>query len=179
MTAPSPQTAILWAALWLWGPASPCAAQEDIPIERKLADLYLGDEIDDIQSIYRPAQEWPSHIEPRGRVTRFRVERAYMKSPPRNVETLWLGMKKGRLAEIQIIYDSAHTRRKPVEALAGELASIYGEPQRSGNRFWWSDGRTVLRVFYAEVALLKGRGRGVELRTSIQVMEEGLFLRTD
>lgn len=169
------------SALLLLLLALPVSPQDDTPpIQRYLADLYLGDVMEDIQKIYPPSQEWPSHIEPRGQVRRYRVERAYLKVPVPEVDTIWLGMKKGRLVEIQLIYTAAHSRRQSVERLASELSLIYGEGGRSGNRFWWTDGRTVLRAFHAEVPVLApGGGTKIELRTSLQLLEEGLFRRTD
>lgn len=150
------------------------------PIQRYLADLYLGDVLEDIRKIYAPARDWPSHVEPRGQVRRYRVDRVALKVPIPEVDTMWLGMKKGRLAEVQLIYTAAHTRRQSVEELAGKLSLIYGAGGRAGNRFWWSDGKTVLRAFYAEVPVLaKGGGTTVELRTSLQVLDEDLYRRVD
>jgi len=89
---------------------------------------------------------------------------------------MWLGMKRDRLVEIQLIYDAAYTREESVEQLAGELSLIYGEPRRSQGKFWWTDGETVLRAFYAEVpSPQKDDAGAVELRTSLQVMDAGLF----
>lgn len=161
--------------------ALPAFSQDEAPkVQRYLADLYLGDVMEDIQKIYPPAQEWPSHIEPRGQVRRYRIERYALKVPVPEVDTIWLGMKKGRLVEVQLIYTAAHTRRQSVEKLASELSLIYGEGGRSGNRFWWTDGRTVLRASHAEVPVLApGGGTKTELRTALQLAEEGLFRRTD
>lgn len=154
-------------------------AQEEVSVQRYLAHLTLGDSLKDVQKIYVPTQEWPSYIEPRGHVKRIKVERASVKSMPRPIDILWLGMKKGRLVEIQLVYEAEHTRKKSVEALAGDLALIYGEPKSADGKYWWSDGKTVIRVFTAEVpALIEGE-KGVEFRTSLQLMEEGLFKRTD
>lgn len=170
---------LLLLALLALAPASAFADDEDIAIQRKLGRLYLGDSLKDIKRLYKPSQEWPSYLEPRGRVNRIRVERPYLKTPDSKIDTMWLGMKRGNLVEIQLIYDAAATRAKSVEALAGEWAVIYGEPRLTEGRFWWSDGKTVLRVFYAEVPVLEGGGRGIELRTSIQLMDAGLFERVD
>ena len=66
--------------VWLWPwwlLAAPAAPQpEEIPaIQRHLGGLQLGDLLEDVQRSYPPAQEWPSQVEPRGKVTRVRVER--------------------------------------------------------------------------------------------------------
>lgn len=155
------------------------ADEETPPVQRYLANLVLGDSLDRIQRIYPPAQEWNSVVMPRGRVTRIRVDRENAKTFPNKVETMWLGMKRDRLVEVQLLYDAKYTRKKSAEQLAADLALIYGVPERSENKFWWSDGRTVLRVFNAEVPLLDGGAQSKEFRTSIQILEYGLFERTD
>lgn len=156
------------------------ASDEETPaVQRYLASLALGDSLERIQRIYPPAQEWNSVIMPRGRVKRIRVERDNAKSFPNKVETMWLGMKRDRLVEVQLLYDAKYTRRKSAEQLAADLALIYGVPERTENKFWWTDGRTVLRVFNAEVPVLKDGSEAKELRTCIQILEHGLFERTD
>lgn len=152
---------------------------EPPPVQRHLADLQLGDSLEDVQRVYPPASDWPSHIEPRGRVTRYRVERGTAKAFPLWTQTMWLGFKRGRLVEIQVIYDLKRTREKPHEELAADLALTYGEPTRSGRVFWWADGRTVLRVFPAETPVLKDGETVTEWRTALQVIEKGLFQRVD
>lgn len=167
-----------WAGLALCAALALAAqAQETLPIERSLADLVLGDALETIQKVYPPEHDWPSSIEPRTRTRRHRVGRRDAKKFPPRADVLWLGLRKGRLLEIQLIYDAEHTSRTPVEALVSELSLTYGEPRRTGARFWWSDGDTVLRVFYAEVPVLKDGSRAVELRTSLQLLDESLFLR--
>lgn len=178
------------------------ARGETPAVQRYWADLRLGDTLEEIQRIYPPAQEWPSRQEPRSGVTRWRVERAFAKSFPADVDTLWLGLRHGRLVEIQFIYDERFSSRKTADLLAEDLGLIYGEPRRSDSKFWWGDGRTILRVFTAEVpAALSGKegqpsspaaaqddaagsaaaegGRSVVLRTSVQIMESGLLRRRD
>jgi len=119
---------------------------EDPPaIQRYLAELQLGDSLEDVQRIYPPAQDWPSHIDPRGRVTRYRVERGYAKSFPLWTHAMLLGFKRGRLVDIHVIYNSS----------------------------------TVIRVFPVEVPTFKDGERGVEWRTSIQVLEKSLYKRID
>ena len=153
---------------------------EDPPaIQRYLAELQLGDSLEDVQRIYAPAQDWPSFVAPRGRVTRYRVERAYAKSFPNWTETMLLGFKRGRLVDIQVIYNSKRSGEKTAEELARDLSLTYGEGERTRGRFWWTDSRTVLRVFPVEVPTFKDGVRGVERRTSIQILEKSLYSRTD
>lgn len=153
---------------------------EDPPaIQRYLAELQLGDSLEDVQRIYPPAQDWPSHIDPRGRVTRYRVERAYAKSFPLWTQALLLGFKRGRLVDIQVIYNAKRSSEKTAEELARDLSLTYGEGERTGDKFWWTDSSTVIRVFPVEVATFNDGVRGVEWRTSLQVLEKGLFKRID
>jgi hypothetical protein len=92
---------------------------------------------------------------------------------------MWLGFKKGSLVDIQVIYDEEFTRDRTYEQLAVDVSLEYGEPRRTDNRFWWADGRTVLRVLPAEVPLLRDGVKSVEWRTSIQIVEQDLFKRVD
>ncbi len=148
-------------------------------IGRSLAELQLGDSLKDVQLIYPPAADWPSFVDPRGRVTRYRVERAYAKSFPSWAQTLALGFKKGRLVDIQVIYNAKRSSEKTSEELARDLSLTYGEGDRSGDKFWWTDARTVLRVFPLEVPTLKDSKRGSEWRTSIQILDKDLYKRID
>jgi hypothetical protein len=148
-------------------------------IQRYLADLQLGDSLEEVQRIYPPAQEWPSHVDPRGRVTRYRVERAYSKSFPSWTQALMLGFKRGRLVDIQVIYNAKRSGEKTSEELARDLSLTYGAADRSGDKFWWADSSTVMRVFPVEVPTFKDGVRGVEWRTSLQILEKGLYKRTD
>ena len=159
----------------------PARAQEEDPVkvDRYLVNLALGDTLDNIQRIYPPAAEWPASVEPRAHVKRYRIERAFTKYPAPHTDTMWLGLKHRRLVEIQLVYTAAYTRTKSVDALANDLALTYGEPRSGNGKFWWTDGKTVLRVFYAEVPVLKDGGTGVELRTSLQLLEAGLFPKGD
>lgn len=173
---------LLALALPLLALASPpsFAQDEETPaIQRYLADLYLGDSMDDIQRIYPPAQEWVSVITPRGRVTRYRVDRYMAKKFPKQAETAYLGMKRDRLVEIQLVYSERFSRTKSADQLAADMALVYGTPQRNESKYWWSDGKTVLRVFNQEIPVLKEGVEAKELRTSIQILEHGLFERVD
>lgn len=165
----------LVALLVLLASAASVSAEE---IQRQLIHLRLGYSLKKVQSIYRPAQNWPSYVEPRGHVNRVRVERAYMREPDPKIETMWLGFKRGDLVEIQLIYDAEYTRQKSAEELAADWAVIYGAPKRTEDgRYIWNDGRTVLHIFAAEVPVLQDKRQVTELRTSIQLIERGLFER--
>jgi hypothetical protein len=164
--------------------AVPAAAGDDgyedpPPIQRYLAELQLGDSLEDVQRIYPPAQDWPSYIDPRGRVTRYRVERAYAKSFPAWSQALLLGFKRGKLVDIQVVYNAKRSGEKTSEELARDLSLTYGEGDRTGDKFWWTDSRTVMRVFPVEVPTFKDGVRGVEWRTSIQILDKDLWKRTD
>jgi hypothetical protein len=163
--------------------AVPAVAYNDYddppPIQRYLAELELGDSLKDVQRIYAPAHPWSSHIEPRGRVTRYRVERSAAKSFPLWAQELVLGFKRGRLVDIQVIYDAERSRKKTFEDLARDISLTYGEGERSGNKFWWVDGNTVMRVFPVEVPTLKDGVSGAEWRTSFQILEKDLYKRVD
>jgi hypothetical protein len=172
-------TVRLWALPLLLAAAPAVSQDETAAIRRALAGLHLGATIEEVQLIYPPAQEWPSQEERRVRVTRLRVEREMAKSFPPDAQVLWLGLRRGRLVDIQLIYDARYSRRRPAERLAQDLALVYGEPRRSNDKFWWTDGRTVLRVFDAELPVQPGSQRSVELRTSVQIIERDLFRRGD
>jgi len=168
-----------WALPLLLAAAPAVSQDETAAIQRYLADLHLGDTLEDVQLIYPPAQEWASQEQRRLRVTRLRVEREAAKSFPAYAQTLWLGLRRGHLVDIQIIYDARFSRKKSAERLAQDLALVYGEPRRSSDKFWWTDGRTVLRVFDAELPARPGSEQSVELRTCIQILERDLFRRGD
>jgi hypothetical protein len=167
--------ALLLALLIL--PAFPAARAEEneeaAPLQRYLASLQLGDNIEEVRRAYPPAQEWPT-VDARGGVTRYRVERGFAKAFPARVEMLFVGFKKGRLVEIQLVYDEKKSRAQTAEKLAGEYALVYGEPRRSGDRFWWADGKTVLRVFPAELPVVQDGEHAVAWRTAVQIFDAGL-----
>jgi hypothetical protein len=169
--------ALLLAALILpaFLPAARAQEDEETPaMQRYLVDLTLGDGLERVRGVYPPAQEWPATADPRTGVTRYRVERGGAKVFPPRVETLYLGFKKDRLVEIEVVYDEKRSRVQTVGKLAGEYALIYGEGKRSDDRFWWSDGKTVLRVFPAEIPIVKDGEHAVAWRTAVQIFERGL-----
>jgi hypothetical protein len=148
---------------------------EDTPIQRYLVHVQLGDGLERVRRVYPPAQEWPATVEPRTGVTRYKVERGNAKEFPSKVQTLFLGFKKGSLVEIEIVYDEKESRRLTVGKVAGDYALVYGESRRSGDLFFWSDGKTVLRVFPAEVPIAQDGEHAVAWRTAVQVFDKGLF----
>jgi hypothetical protein len=150
--------------------------EEPIEIQRQLVGLQLGDDLDRVRHVYPPVKDWPSKQERNG-VIRYHIERSMTKFYPPRVETLYLGFRRGRLVEIQLVYNEKKSREKPVEKLAGDFALLYGEPKRSGERFWWMDGETVLRVFPAEISSGHETARAVAWRSAIQVFQQGLFDR--
>jgi hypothetical protein len=167
--------ALLLAASLLL-PAARAARADDAPkLQRYLADLRLGDDLETVRRVYPPAQEWPKTSKPGAPAERYRVEKAWAKAFPRSAQTLYVGFRRGRLVEIEIVYDARLSARQPVDKLAGEYALIYGEPQRTAERFWWSDGRTVLRVFSTEVPDPRAGPKAVGLRTSVQVFDRRAF----
>jgi len=151
--------------------------EDDVPaLQRSLVGVSLGDDLGRARRVYPPAQEWSAITYPRTGVTRYRVERGGAKVFPARVETLYLGFKRGRLVEIEAVYDEKQSRAQNVEKLAGAYALVYGEAKRSADRFWWSDGKTVLRVFSEEIPIGKDGAHAVAWRTAVQVFEAGTFL---
>ena len=149
--------------------------EDDVPaLRRDLAGLSLGDSLGRVRRLYPPAREWPATVERRTGVTRYRVESGGTKAFPARTEMLYLGFKGGRLVEIEVVYDEERSRVQTVEKVVGEYALIYGEAKSSDDRFWWSDGRTVLRVFHAEIPLAADGAHAVAWRTAVQLFDHGL-----
>ncbi len=154
----------------------PVRAQDDIPrLERKLGGLRLGERLSAVERLYPPVGKWPSYVEPKHGVVRIHIERDDARRFPAGVRTIWLGVKHKKLVDIQLIYDLDYTRQKPVAALVDDLSLIYGPPHRNESKFWWVDGKTVIRVFYADVPVETGGVRAVQLNTSEQVIDADLF----
>jgi hypothetical protein len=148
-------------------------------LQRYLVDVSLGDGIERVRRVYPPAQEWPATVDPRTGVTRYRVERGNAKSFPASMETLYLGFKRAKLVEIEVVYNQKQSRSHTVEKVAGEYELVYGEAKRTDDRFYWSDGKTVLRVFPAEIPIVKDGEHAVEWRTAVQIFDHGLAGRSE
>jgi hypothetical protein len=151
--------------------------EETQAVQRYLAQLHLGDSLRHVKKIYPPLADWPSTKEPRTGAIRYRVERASAKEFPAHAQTLYLGFRSGDLVEIEVIYDEEQSRSRTVEKVAGEYSLIYGEAKRTDERFYWSDGKTVLRVFPAEIPLGKEGDHAYAWRTAVQVFDHGLTAR--
>lgn len=175
------RSVLLAAALLLPG-ARLFADGDDGSVQRYLIHLHLGQSLKSVKKQYAPSQDWPSYVDAKTKISRVRVERAYLKEPLPNIETLWFGVKRGDLVEIQVVYTKEYSRRKTAEDLAVDWSTIYGEPHKTvDGRYWWGDGSTVLHVFNAEVPVpgKSGKEEGVELRTSVQVLNRKLFERAE
>lgn len=154
--------------------SSAAFAQDEAPrLSRRLADLQLGDTLTTVQRLYKPLRDWPRRELKQG-VSRLYIGREDVQEVPAGIEAMRLGLRRNRLVDIQLVYDAGYTRQKPVAALVDDLSLVYGQPHRNESRFWWVDGKTVIRVFYEEVPARKD-GQAVELRTSLQVMDAELF----
>ncbi len=183
--------AFLLAVLLL--PAAPLRAQEGdaTAIQPHLFDLHLDDSLREVRRHFPPLKKWLSTVDQRLGVTRYRVESGDAKGFPPHLRTLYLGFHHGDLVEIEGVYDDDYSRRETYERLAGEYELLYGRPRRSGDRFWWDDGSTVLRVFPAELpaaadgAILssmtapstKEGPTVVAWRTGVQIFRRAVFSR--
>lgn len=169
---------LLTGALILLAPFAALWAQDDsAPIRRTLGRMTLGDPLKKVQRLYPPARDWFTSPDWESKFLRLRLERADAKKFPEHAQVMWLGIRDGHLVEIQLLYDRAFTRKKATDSLAEEWALVYGEPRRSGDKFWWSDKKTVLRVFDMQVPVMRGTTSVVEVRTAIQIMDAGIFHR--
>jgi hypothetical protein len=157
--------------------ASARAQGDDIPsLRRDLAGLSLGDSLGRARRLYPPSEAWPATVERRTGVTRYRVEPGKAKAFPAHADMLYLGFKGRKLVEIELVYDEERSRVQTVEKTVGEYALIYGAEKRTADdRFWWSDGKTVLRVFNAELPVAGDGAHSVALRTAMQIFDRGLL----
>ena len=84
-----------------------------------------------------------------------------------------LGFQGIFLVHIQVIYTKEYSRKKPIGELVNDLSLIYGEPRRVDETYFWWDGNTVIAV--SDAMMASPDGRGMELRTSLELMEFELF----
>ena len=159
-------TPALTLALAFAAPAS-CADA----LGRYLLSLKLGDTIKEIESVYPPKKKWRKYREPGGQVDRILMEAGSAKWFPAKVEELRLGISRGVLVHLQIVYKKEYSQQKPVGELVRDYSLIYGEPRRYGEVYFWWDAQTVLAVSNAEVKTTEG----VELRTGLELMEKSYF----
>jgi hypothetical protein len=152
------------------GPLTP-TPESSRSVQRYLASLRLGDTLKEIKTVYPPKRKWSSYKEPGGRLTRINVERSTSKWFPPKVSQLSIGLRFGRLAHVQVVYTVESTRAKPLSELVADLSLMYGEPRRWGETYFWFDSATVIAASYQPLKTTKG----VELRTSLELMEKGVF----
>jgi hypothetical protein len=149
-------------------------ASED-SIQRHLGGVRLGQWFGTVRKKFGAIGQWPSQEDKKTGLMRYRVERAAAKNLDPNVDVVYLSFDGHSLVEIQLIYDAAYTKTKSSEELAADWSLIYGQPRRGvDGRYAWDDGKTLLRVFDAEVPRGPDK-KGVELRTSMQMMESDLL----
>ncbi|MDE1975976.1 MAG: hypothetical protein KGL04_03875 [Elusimicrobia bacterium] len=153
------------------------------PVQRSILNLSLGESPGRVARDYPGLKSCPAKSELGGRVKRFDLSAKCVKAMPAGVREIRLGFDGlqgflgGELAEIEIVYDADFTHKKPADALAGDVALVYGPPHHSQGKFWWADQDTVMRVFYAEVPDLSQGAGAVSLRTSFQLVDTRLFSR--
>jgi hypothetical protein len=140
-------------------------------IQRYLISLKLGDTMKEIHAVYPPKKKWRKSKERNTRLTRILIEKGSSKWFPGNVGAVRLGMRRGKLAHLQVVYNRDYSRKKTVGELVRDYSLIYGEPRRYGDSYFWWDSETVLAVSNAEVKTAKG----VEFRTRLELMEKGYF----
>ncbi|MBI5244549.1 MAG: hypothetical protein HY922_12855 [Elusimicrobia bacterium] len=146
-----------------------------VPIQRHLISVKLGDSIEVVQKIYPPKSEWPAFRDKLG-LTRYTVEKGAAKQLPDDVYKLRFGMRRKRLVYLQVIYSAQSSRKKPLSELVAEMLLDYGEPRRSGEAYWWSDGSTVARASNVELPVVSaGDDRNVEMLTSLEIMDHDVF----
>lgn len=155
--------------------ASLPAAAARTAIQRHLVSLKLGDTLEMIRKVYPPKGDWPTYRDSLG-IVHYTVEKGIAKRFPGDVLKMRLGLRHGRLVHLQLIYGPEASRKKPLSELVEDLSLAYGEPRRSGEAYWWSDGGTVARASNAELPVRSaGDDRNVEMLTSLEMMEHDVF----
>lgn len=77
------------------------------------------------------------------------------------------------MIRVKAIYDARRTRKEPLESLVTRLSEQYGAPRRMEMTYTWQDEHTLLRAF--DEALPLSGGRGVELRTAIELVDMDVY----
>jgi len=153
----------------------PAGAAAGTPIQRHLVSLKLGDTLELIRKVYPPKGDWPSYRDAWG-IVHYTVEKGKAKQFPGDVLKMRLGLWRGRLVHLQLIYDPKASRKKSLHELVGDMSLAYGEPRRSGETYWWSDGGAVMRASNAELPVRSaGDDRNVEMLTSLELMRHDVF----
>lgn len=152
--------------------ALPCAAA-DVPLERGLHGVSLGDTLWRVKKRFPPRGDWPKLKDLEAGLTRLELDRENAKSFSPDVEKMRLGFSWGTLSYLQVIYTKDHSKRRTLEKVVKDFAINYGEPRRAGETFFWRDWRTAVRV--SQVGLPTGKKGALELRTSIEVMTRSVF----
>lgn len=154
-------------------PAAAGVSNAEVPILRGLHHLNLLDTAIHVRSVFPPRSKWVKRDDPDTELTTVVLTHENSKDIPPDIERLRLGFRLGLLLYIQAIYTKEHTRRRPIDKVVTEYAVDYGEPRRKGEAYFWQDWRTALRVSEAE--LPSPKGKGVELRTSVELMSRLVF----
>lgn len=149
---------------------------DDTPIQRHLVGLRLGDKLKRVREIIPPTAEWTSTDMGKG-LKRYRIDHTVTKSLSSTMDVLYIGVKDGRLVEIQAVYSEKKSRDKSVDRLIGDYSLYYGVANRAGEKYWWSDGETVLRIFSSELPVAKSGTKTVALRSTVQIFEAKLVDR--
>lgn len=143
--------------------------EETPPIFRHAADLRLGDAFESARRTYSALSNEACETA-RGGVKLCRVERGAGKFPA-GVETLRLSFRRGRLVAIEQGFDAKTSGTRSVEKLAGDYALDYGVPRRTGDSFFWSDGKTDLRVFARKIPVVQEKAHVVAWRTAVRISD--------
>jgi len=144
-------------------------------IGRHLLSLKLGDTLEVIQKVYPPKGDWPRFRDALG-IVHYTMDKGTAKKLPDEVLKMRVGLRRGRLVHLQLIYGAEASRKKPLSELVLDLSLAYGEPRRSGEAYWWSDGDAVVRASNAELpARSAGDDKNVEMLTSLELMEHDVF----
>lgn len=166
-------TPVLLGGAILLGYAPAARAEDPVRIQRHLESLKLGDRFEDIKVIYPPKQDWSKSREPSGGLERIIIQRTQAKYVPEAVESMVLGLKRGRLVRLEVVYGRDFSKKNPLESLVGDLSLQYGEPRRQGETYFWWDSDTVLAA--SLTAQPDPSGKGTELRSTLSLMERGYF----
>lgn len=143
------------------------------PIHRILMEIRLGDSLSQVKKTYPPSQPWHMSQEPNGGITRIQVQRTDCQLFPVGVDRISLETLGDRVIEVKAVFDAAHTRKQPLTTLVTELSEQYGAPSRMNMTYGWQDNHTLIKAF--DEALPLKKGKGVELRTAIELIDLDVY----